>query len=76
MIPMVMIFNEALAVDRSQMNTRTSTIDHVIANDFRLSTGLREATGRLTMSRDLSRDDRCSTQQCNIWASKFHTRKD
>ena len=60
---MVMIFSEALAVDLSQINTTTSTIDHVIASDFRLSTGLWEATGRLTMSRDLSRDDRCATQQ-------------
>jgi len=55
-LPMVMDFDAALAVDHNmQTNAETSstTADHVISGEFRfrLSIG-----GRLTMSRDLSRD--------------------
>ena len=65
-VPIVMVFDEALAVVGNQMNAETNTTDHVISSDFRSSTGLREAIERLTMSRDLPRDDRCLTQQCNL----------
>jgi len=65
-VPIVIVFCEAHAVDQSTMNTETITAYHVIASDFRLSTGQRQAIRRLGMSRELSRDDRCSTQQHNV----------
>ena len=65
-VPIVMIFDEALAADRNATTAENSTTDHEIASDFRVSTGRRQAIGHLTMSRDFSRDDRCSTRQCNV----------
>ena len=74
-VPMVMVFDEALAGNQNAINPESSTTDHVIASDFRLSTGQRQATGHLTMSRDVSRDDRCSTWQCNVWCFLCHTER-